>query len=109
MRKTRYKSREPIFEKGWKKGWGGRGITVMNEMENFELPNRHKNDEIISTRDKLGILLKKCRSNRFYFSLRSQIQKGHNLSRKQVQIIEDDYKIKIKKVWNDDELENAGE
>jgi hypothetical protein len=98
MRKTRYKSRESIFKRRWKKGWGGRGITVMNDMEIFELTKRNEKNGIISTRDKLGILLKIYQTNRFYHSLRSQIQRGHKLSRKQVQIIEDDFKNKIKGV-----------
>jgi len=80
----------------------------MNEMESFKLPNDYKKGEIISTRDKLGILLKKYPANRFYFGLRSHIQKGYQLSRTQVHAIEDDYRIKIKGiVGNGEELVGA--
>ena len=92
MRKIKFKSNAPIYEKRWSQNKSGRGTQITDVVECSANPI--DGCEIIwelSYPEKLAFLLSKSPSNSFYRSLNDSIKLNMVLSEKQRRVIDNAY------------------
>jgi hypothetical protein len=75
----------------WRKNWSGRGLAMINNMENYSQPKQPLSDgrKSIDFRDMLRRLIWEYRPKPFYKSLLAQ---PYALSKDQIRCVQEDYK-----------------